>query len=283
LKNAFILLFFIPASFLFLSAQAYYYFYFENGSAVDIIFKVVYNNHPSVYGPRVIYPGDRVSFSSGVEGYITKEFFLAAIEYAIVYDDEGNVIVTFDDLLDDTYFNDSIDHAGHLIFKIDDAAIERGRLKYGNLPKFNEQITNKPLEFYNIKVESKTELMYRINYKQPLSDGAGGGYRIADKTFAHFFPIDNILRILYFDRNDEAGRGERFRSAFTEISVCDTEGYVIMTMDDIDESDIVIGNTYKTSIYSNMEYIITIREEDVDKGRIKYRDHRRITQRGRRR
>jgi hypothetical protein len=201
----------------------------------------------------------------------------------MVYDGEGNVIVTFDDLLDDTYFNDSMEHFGHLIFKIDDAVIERGKLKYENSPRFNEQITNKPHEFYNIKVESETELMYRINYKQPLPDGAGAGYYIADKTFANFFPMDNILRILYFDRNDEVNRNERFHSAFTEISICDTEGYVIMTLDDIDEDDIIIGNTYKISIHSNIEYIITINQEDVDKGRIKYRNYRRITQRSRRR
>jgi hypothetical protein len=283
MKNVFVWLLFMQASFLFSTPQVDYSGGFQNVSAEDIIFKVIYNNDPSINGPRVIYPGYRDWFFSSSGRIITKEYFTAAIKDAIVYDGEGNVIVTLDDMLDDIYFNGSIERFGHFIFKIDDAVIERGKLKYKNSPKFNDQITNKPHEFYNIKFESETELMYRINYKQPLPDGARAGYYIADKTFAKFFPMDNILRILYFDRNDEVNRNERFHSAFTEISICDTEGYVIMTLDDIDENDIIIGNTYKISIYSNIEYIITINQEDVDKGRIKYRNYRRITQFSRRR
>jgi hypothetical protein len=80
MKNVFVWLFFMQASFLFSVPQADYSGEFKNVSAGDIIFRVSYNNHPSIYGPRVIYPGYRDRFLSSRGGTITKEYFTAAMK-----------------------------------------------------------------------------------------------------------------------------------------------------------------------------------------------------------
>jgi hypothetical protein len=120
--------------------------------------------------------------------------------------------------------------------------------------------------------------MYRINYKKPLVEGALG-YHIDDLTFANYFPYDKSLRILCFNRNDAIDKYEKLYNAFSEITICDTDGNIIMTVDDIDRNRIIIENNYRIGPYSNIEYVIIITQEDVDKGLIKYKNARRITQR----
>jgi hypothetical protein len=205
-----------------------------------------------------------------------REIFFKLVKEITVYDRQGNVIMTMDEIGDGNFISEYI-HELEVknSIVITGAMLEPGRKKYAHMPRFDDPVINMPpREDYQIENASGTELAYLIHFKRPFLPNTIGYYIFPNNWKADIFPENNILNVFGLRRDDGSTAMDKVHRIIEDMTICDVSGNVVMTMNDINAEDLTYSSDDLDSEYSNMEYIIRITDADVDKGRIKYKSRK---------
>jgi hypothetical protein len=204
------------------------------------------------------------------------EIFFKLVKEIAVYDRQGNMIMTMDEIRDGNFISNYIhDLEVKNSIVITDAMLEPGRKKYAHMPRFNDPVINMPpREDYQIENASGIELAYLIHFKRPFLPNTIGYYIFPNNWKADIFPENNILNVFGIRKDDGSRAIDKIRRIIEDMTICDISGNVVMTMNDINADDLTYLSDDLDSEYSNMEYIIRITDADVAEGRIKYKSRK---------
>jgi hypothetical protein len=210
--------------------------------------------------------GENVIFSMwerrGKEKELTHlQIFHRLVEDIVVYDSYGNVIMTIDDINENTLKSEN-DGLLSLI-EITPDIVKEGGEKYNNLPKFNELVMNMPYSSFVIENKSATQIIV-IGYTNddPVNSLGAWSYELQAGQ-------NNIIyRMIY---NEVLDPMTLFYLRTKDMNIYDTGGSIILAFNDITE-DRLVETVEGSETYGLRTFTITITDQDLIFGEEKYKN-----------
>lgn len=182
--------------------------------------------------------------------------FNDVVEDIIVYDLEGNVIMTIDDIRAVLSKDDYVEE-----IEITQELAIAGKERYGTLPKFTGKVLNWRSSYFDI-INKTNGIVYFVLDRN--WDSYVIGWPLNPNQSARLYGFrppffENIDPMVYFYETT------------INIKVFTPDGKIIVTLDDFIEDRFTITR-YGSEKYGDIEYMFSITEEDMTIGMEKYKD-----------
>jgi hypothetical protein len=174
--------------------------------------------------------------------------FRNLVEDFLVYDSAGNVIMTIEDINENTLKGDYVS-----MISITPEMAENGRGKYNALPKFNGTVMNMPESSFVIENDSNSPIMIIQQYKN-LPPGIHSTGLITVKNYL-------LYLFKYYEGVDPM---TLFYMWTDEINIYDPNGNTIFTFKDI--TDRFIRTVAGSETYGHKTYTVKITDQDIIQG-----------------
>jgi hypothetical protein len=189
------------------------------------------------------------------------QIFHRLVEDIIVYDFYGNVIMTINDINENTLKSEN-DGFRSLIEVTPDITKEGGE-RHNDLPKFNGLVMNMPDSSFIVENKSAAQIIV-IGYTndEPFDDLAAWSYELRAGQDGLIYrmrynEVLNPITLFYLETKD--------------MNIYDTDGNIILAFNDITE-DRLVRTVEGSETYGLRTYTITITDQDLLFGEEKYKN-----------
>jgi hypothetical protein len=185
------------------------------------------------------------------------QIFHRLVEDIIVYDPYGNVIMTINDINENTFKEENEIRS---FIEVTPDIIKEGGEKYNNLPKFNDLVMNMPESRFVIENKSAIPIIV-IEYTN-IEDSLGAWSNELDAgrniTFSRirYNEVLDPITLFYLQTKD--------------MNIYNTSGNLILAFNDV--KDRLVRTVEGSETYGHKTYTITITDQDLLVAEEKYRN-----------
>jgi hypothetical protein len=226
---------------------------YEDGKQIGVMDPWSLRNRPlmkkETYVLRVVDDWAGVIFKfplNRANGLPHLPIFRTIVEDFIIYDFYGNVIMTIEDINENT-----LKQGGAIsTIAITPEMAENGRRKYNALPKFNGTVMNMP----------DSKFVVENNSGSPIIIIKHLGKKVV-ATDLNDWKIKEVYVFKYYENVDPMTLFYRWTK---EMSICDADGNTIFTLNDI--HDRFIRTVEGSETYGHRTYTLSITGQDIIRG-----------------